>query len=47
MHRGMFVWEVIRNQHELETIRGFKRVAARLAFPADQLCGNATKNYAG
>lgn len=41
MHRGMFVWEVIRNQQGM--IRGFKRLAAGLAFPADQLSGSAAK----
>ena len=47
MRRGMFAWAVIRNQHRSEVIWGFKRLAAWLALPADQLSGNAAGNYIG
>lgn len=47
MRRGMFAWEVIRNQHGSEVIRGFKRLAAWLAFPADHLSDVAAENYVG
>lgn len=36
----MFAWEVIRNQHGSEVIQ---RLAAWLAFPADQLSDDAGK----
>lgn len=47
MRREMFAWEVIRDQHGSEVVQGFKRLAAWLAFPADQLSRNAAGNYIG
>lgn len=42
--RGMFAWEVIRNQHRSEVIQ---RLSAWLAVPADQLSDNAAGNDRG
>lgn len=47
MHRGVFVWEVIRNQHRPRVILEFKRLADWSDFPADQLSSNIAGNYTG